>query len=351
MLARRVGLTKTYNLFHDPACREADIVELRRLHVEMDTAVRDAYGWQDLMLGHDFHGDGKETRFTLAPAAKQEVLRRLLKLNLERAAEEAAEAAAAKPVKKAKKGRGAEAGQTTTDEMMIEPIVAEKEAGQPKLVPIRDEDIEPSILTWLVSRERAPDMVRQYRLKPIAEKVYKPILRSLHSVRLAKEEYGLQETLGIPVGASFEKKNWGPLSTTFQKAVERAIHLGWLVKTKDAEGRTDMYDLGPNAADGVRAAFQIIGDHDQQAEEMLFYLDGDRTVEAERQMTVHKVWADLKAEGLTATTEAVVKGVQEWKPDRTGFTRQEILVTLQDLKNRKLLRTFPRPNRLPTEQT
>jgi len=45
MLVRQEGLTKTYNRFHDPAERSADIVELQRLHVEMDDAILAAYEW------------------------------------------------------------------------------------------------------------------------------------------------------------------------------------------------------------------------------------------------------------------------------------------------------------------
>ena len=68
-----LGLTKIYNLFHDRdlspetvarvSKRNPDTValgfeallELRRLHVALDIAVRDAYGWHDLDLEHDFH--------------------------------------------------------------------------------------------------------------------------------------------------------------------------------------------------------------------------------------------------------------------------------------------------------
>jgi len=57
MQARQQGLTKTYNGFHDPAETDADIAELRALHVEMDQAV--AYGCDRAPgvfdLGHGFH--------------------------------------------------------------------------------------------------------------------------------------------------------------------------------------------------------------------------------------------------------------------------------------------------------
>jgi hypothetical protein len=86
MLARQLGLTKTYNLFHNPACQDADIVRLRELHAEMDRAVLACYGWDDLQPGHDFYpNDRGQTRFTLSPKARREVLARLVALNLEMA--------------------------------------------------------------------------------------------------------------------------------------------------------------------------------------------------------------------------------------------------------------------------
>jgi len=42
------GLTKTYNALKDPACTAPDIIELRRLHQELDRAVLSAYGWDDI---------------------------------------------------------------------------------------------------------------------------------------------------------------------------------------------------------------------------------------------------------------------------------------------------------------
>ena len=90
MLARREGLTKTYNRFHNPDETAADIQKLRDLHVEMDYAVAAAYGWTDLDLGHGFHETKQGLRFTISESARREVLARLLKLNHERYAEEVA---------------------------------------------------------------------------------------------------------------------------------------------------------------------------------------------------------------------------------------------------------------------
>ena len=147
MLSLWLGLTDVYNLFHsktlevdlqdhfasrakkDPDGLKipeehraralaftydaalAGILELRRLHIELDTTVRDAYGWQDLDLAHDFYEvetlpENDRVRYTISPAVRKELLKRLLKLNHERAAEEAAAAAAVEPAAKTKVKKG-----------------------------------------------------------------------------------------------------------------------------------------------------------------------------------------------------------------------------------------------------
>ena len=88
MQSRQEGLTKTYNRFHDPEESAEDIEQLRELHVELDEAVADAYGWGDLDLGHGFHETKQGLRFTISEEARREILDRLLLLNHERYAEE-----------------------------------------------------------------------------------------------------------------------------------------------------------------------------------------------------------------------------------------------------------------------
>ncbi len=64
----------------------AGIVKLRELHIEMDNAVLEAYGWQDVQLRHDFYEvdylpENDRVRFTIHPDARKEILKRLLELN------------------------------------------------------------------------------------------------------------------------------------------------------------------------------------------------------------------------------------------------------------------------------
>lgn len=90
MLAHQLGLTKTYNLFHNPRCADADITRLRESHAALDHAILACYGWTDLDPAHGFHpNDRGQTRYTISPTARRTLLRRLLALNLEMAAREA----------------------------------------------------------------------------------------------------------------------------------------------------------------------------------------------------------------------------------------------------------------------
>ncbi|MEI9918957.1 MAG: DNA methyltransferase [Bacteroidota bacterium] len=99
-----IGLTKTYNLLHlkyltsvdiekqskqsRNVCEKAhlDILKLRELHVQIDNAVLEAYGWPDIHLLHDFQEvdylpENDRIRYTIHPEARKEILKRLLALN------------------------------------------------------------------------------------------------------------------------------------------------------------------------------------------------------------------------------------------------------------------------------
>ncbi|WP_060886961.1 Eco57I restriction-modification methylase domain-containing protein, partial [Streptomyces caniscabiei] len=105
MCARSMGLTATYNLVHDPECEDADIVELRHIHEEIDKATVEAYGWHDLLnaseetpsaeptqetlpLDHGFHETDQGTRHTIGLLARTEIIDRLRQLNHQAYADE-----------------------------------------------------------------------------------------------------------------------------------------------------------------------------------------------------------------------------------------------------------------------
>lgn len=95
MTSRQIGLTALYNLFHDPSETDAELEEMRRLQREIDVAVRDSYGWQDIDLDHGFHEVGylpanDNVRYTISEPARIEILKRLAALNRQRWEEEEA---------------------------------------------------------------------------------------------------------------------------------------------------------------------------------------------------------------------------------------------------------------------
>jgi hypothetical protein len=133
MVRNNEGLTKTYNRFHDPNERSADVARLRELHAAMDRAVLDAYGWSDLTPTCEFLLDYEEEEEERSggmnsPARRRkkpwrcrwpddfrdEVLARLLELNKRRAEAEALAGAVTegKGTKGGKKGRGKQASQS-----------------------------------------------------------------------------------------------------------------------------------------------------------------------------------------------------------------------------------------------
>jgi hypothetical protein len=93
MIARNEGLTKTYNRFHDSSERALDIQCLREMHHAMDVAVLRAYGWDELAqtAAPEFFTEINEPdhryqdRLFWPASFRDEVLARLLALNVERA--------------------------------------------------------------------------------------------------------------------------------------------------------------------------------------------------------------------------------------------------------------------------
>ncbi|MET7839209.1 type IIL restriction-modification enzyme MmeI [Streptomyces sp. NPDC005356] len=116
MLRRNIGLTATYNLVHDVTCQDPDIVELRRIHTEIDRTTIEAYGWHDLLddtgatppadlthqtvpLDHSFHDTDQGPRYTIGLLARTEIIDRLRQLNHQAYADEVFLGLHKKPVK------------------------------------------------------------------------------------------------------------------------------------------------------------------------------------------------------------------------------------------------------------
>jgi hypothetical protein len=105
MMKTNLGLTETYNRFHDPGESDPVIEHLRSLHTWMDRAILNAYGWTDILPSCSFipefedeedadrDSEGsrprvKKYRYRWPNDIRDEVLARLLELNRQRAIEE-----------------------------------------------------------------------------------------------------------------------------------------------------------------------------------------------------------------------------------------------------------------------
>jgi hypothetical protein len=86
MVDTNQGLTKTYNALKDYACVDPRILDLRRLHEDMDRAVLAAYGWSAIPVP-PYCPLTDEDRAGLQ-AFEDEVIDHLYVLNAERAREE-----------------------------------------------------------------------------------------------------------------------------------------------------------------------------------------------------------------------------------------------------------------------
>lgn len=93
MIGNGIGLTKLYGRVHSEAVDSKETIRLRDIQREIDRTLADAFGWDDLNLGHGFHEvpylpENDRVRFTISEPARLEVLRRLAELNRQRYQEE-----------------------------------------------------------------------------------------------------------------------------------------------------------------------------------------------------------------------------------------------------------------------
>jgi len=370
-MTRKLGLTKVYNLFHAPTCHDADIAELRRLHAAMDTAVAAAYGWDNLALRHDFYGDGKETRYTLHPDAKGDVLRRLLALNHERHAEQEAESEDILPTLETEE-KGVRARLTRGKAAPFDPsgslfsaqtMLREAEGSgedDPTLPPLDSSSAPPPLTemetleraallaTYLVMRAVAPEKLARLRHFP-ARPRQGLSARKYHRVRLLKHVYFAQEMVQagrrgaqkLP-GLTFRRHKKGLYTEQIDQAEQVAVREGWLVLGEPERADDELtirYELGPKAEAGVKRALELLGEDEPRLDQKLAPLDDLKTRRSEQWTTVHKSWSDLRArDGKEPTTLQVQEDVQTWKPGRFAFSPRETMLMLEELRLSGLLR-------------
>ncbi len=90
-LRQEIGLTELYNLINTRNVSISgsiinDLNQVRELHCKLDEAVLTSYGWNDILLKHEFYEidflpENDRIRFSIHPDARKEILKRLFILN------------------------------------------------------------------------------------------------------------------------------------------------------------------------------------------------------------------------------------------------------------------------------
>ncbi|VXB47279.1 type IIL restriction-modification enzyme MmeI [Chryseobacterium sp. 8AT] len=91
MFREQIGITALYNLINIKNLKISgsiisDLNQVRELHCKLDEAVLGSYGWNDIILKHEFYEidylpENDRIRFSIHPDARKEILRRLFILN------------------------------------------------------------------------------------------------------------------------------------------------------------------------------------------------------------------------------------------------------------------------------
>ncbi|MFH8633388.1 Eco57I restriction-modification methylase domain-containing protein [Streptomyces lydicus] len=91
MNEHRMGLTDLYNLFHTEEIDSPEMHSLRRVHLDVDSATLESYGWGDLDLRREFRViEGRGKKYAITEEAEVRLHDRLLELNRTRYKEEQA---------------------------------------------------------------------------------------------------------------------------------------------------------------------------------------------------------------------------------------------------------------------
>lgn len=86
MATAKSSITEIYNAVHNQLDLSVDLMDFRRNVVELDEVVCQTFGWHDIVLDHAFHEQedlpvNDRIRFTVSPAAREEIILRLVGLN------------------------------------------------------------------------------------------------------------------------------------------------------------------------------------------------------------------------------------------------------------------------------
>jgi hypothetical protein len=360
MLDLNLGLTKTYNLFHtpdltaatlakaaklsatDPACIQ-DLFErllyLRQLHRQLDEAVATAYGWSDLSLEHGFHEqeylpENDRVRYTISPAARREVLSRLLKLNHEIHAREVAEQAAlalatkaAKPARKPKVLAIAQLPLTTAPEVVTnpaEPAVVMTVAPRDQPASLPDTEVLAPAAPARPPRRAAPfertvlggEVIHQLHGSPGFGRV------KLMKGMVLLDLHALPE---VDLDTHYYRQAAGPYDNALSRSLDRQFEQQKWYKPVGLPGGGVRYERLAKAGGHQRYLAGYWGQYQPEINRVLGLLRPLSMQQAEIVATLYVAWNDLLLDRAPALTDARIQqeATTAWNDSKLRITAEE----------------------------
>ena len=376
MLDLNLGLTKTYNLFHTADLSLAEITKaaklpevsnvadlyerilhLRELHRQMDETVAAAYGWSDLTLEHNFYQqeylpENDRVRYTISPAARREVLRRLLQLNHEIHAREVAEQAAlalatkaAKPARKSKVGAAPQLALTTaTEPLAITP--AKPAVVKPtKVIDFSDifPDEELATATPAVASPRPPRRAAPFERTVLGGEVIHQLYGSpgFGHVKLMKAMVllDLHVLPEVDLDTHYYRQAAGPYDNTLIRSLDSQFEQQKWYKAVPISGGGARYERLPKAGSHQKYFPGYWATHQPEINRVLELLRPLSMRQSEIVATLYVAWNDLLLDGQTTPPDAriIEESTTAWNESKMGISPEEWEWGLQFIRQNNLV--------------
>jgi hypothetical protein len=358
----KLGLTDLYNLFHTPNLAPAKLAKasklldpaqvqvlfdrllnLRELHRQMDEAVSTAYGWSDLALEHGFHEqenlpEDDRVRYTISPAARREVLRRLLQLNHEIHAREVAEQAAlalvtkaTKPARKSKTGTAPHLALTITAEP-LEITPAKPAVAKPaKVIDFSDifPDEELATATPVVASPRPPRRAAPFERTVLGGEVIHQLYGSpgFGHVKLMKAMVllDLHVLPEVDLDTHYYRQAAGPYDNALIRSLDSQFAQQKWYKAVPIPGGGARYERLPKAGSHQKYFPGYWAPHQPEINRVLELLRPLSMRQSEIVATLYVAWNDLLLDGQATPPDAriIEESTTAWNESKMSISTEE----------------------------
>jgi type I restriction enzyme S subunit len=140
--------------------------------------------------------------------------------------------------------------------------------------------------------------------------------RTFGHVKCAKLLYWTATYVGVDMGGKFRRAAAGPLADFLKPVEEAAKEKGWFtLQPRSREGYS--YQPGPNIAERVQAAIEILGERKEKLDKLLEDMAGVPSDQVEAGATLFAVWNDFLIDGHKPTdNEIIQEALENWHPDK-----------------------------------